>query len=270
MGIYTKVVSIVNPIDDIKVSVGGSLKNIESAWIFVKGVRKQVFPTTEKWTLIYENTDPGIYEKELGWGKYKITFSGGGGAGGAAAYGSAGHAGQYANNGSAGEEKTFHYSVEENETVTLSGIIGTGAAGSYAKGLGNQPNRFGIDDARAGAAGTGYDNGKQGSSRSDYKGEPGPLESYDGYGAAGGSGGGSSSVSINGSLYSTARGGNGGTASARTSVFPAQSGGQGGSGGVSNGTGAAGGTGKTFYKGEGTSGAGANGYVRIYISNMKP
>ena len=266
MGIYTKVVSIVKPIDDIKVSVGGSLKNIESAWIFVKGVRKQVFPTTEKWTLIYENTNPGIYEKELGWGKYKITFSGGGGAGGAAAYGSGGHAGQYANNGSAGEEKTFYYSVGENKTVTLSGIIGTGAAGSYAKGLGDQRVPLDICDAEAGAAGTGYDNGKQGSSRI-YVSRDG---AYDGYGAAGGSGGGSSSVSINGSLYSTARGGNGGEASARTSAFPAQGGGQGGSGGVSNGTGAAGGTGKTFYKDEGTSGAGANGYVRIYISNMKP
>lgn len=253
MGIYTKVVSIVNPIDDIKVSVGGSLKNIESAWIFVNGVRKQVFPTTEEWTLIYENTDPGIYEKELGWGKYRCEIGGAGGSGGAVSQFRGNDESHYATNGSKGYTATAFFEIGFEQSKLVNIFVGAGGSSARAGGA------TGYTGGWAGNGGTGYKNGLNGNYRSD-----------EGWGNAGsGGGGGSSAVFVDGVVVAEAAGGQGGAA---YSVYVGtRTGGVGGNNGGTSGNGVSGGAGVgTGGSGTYTSGAGANGYVRIYISNMKP
>ena len=81
MGTYSKVVSVVKPIDAIRTFIGGTAKDITSAWVFINGVRKQVFQTTEKYTEIFSKTSSCSYSTSLGFGKYKIVISGAGGGG---------------------------------------------------------------------------------------------------------------------------------------------------------------------------------------------
>ena len=184
----------------------------------------------ETWTLVQEIAVAGAYNTTIGWGKYKIVISGGGGAGGASA---SDHATprNWANNGSAGEELTIMVTVPNGENKT-----------GYANGgLGGQAIYY--DDRE-------------------------PALTSDTSAAAGGSGGGSTSLEIDGVLNSVARGGNGGAC--RADQVATQSGGVGGSGGVGSGTGAAGGAGRYTRTGGGYSGAGKNGYVRIYKSNLYP
>lgn len=213
----------------------------------------------EEWTLDEEFTTAGSYNTSLDWGKYKIVISGGGGAGGASASDHA-TSRNWANNGSAGEELTIMITVPNGENKTISGIIASGAQPSYA--YADKPN---IPSVARGAAGTGYANGGLGGQKTFY--DP-SRPGMDTSAAAGGSGGGSTSLEIDGVLNSVARGGNGGACNA--DQVSAQSGGVGGSGGVGSGTGAAGGAGRYTRTGGGYSGAGKNGYVRIYKSNLYP
>lgn len=273
-GIYSKVVSTTRQIDSIHTFINGVRTDIKTGWVFVNGVRKQVFPSTETYTQVYSKTTGGNYSTTLGYGKYKIVISGGGGSGSSVALrktGSVQSRTQYG--GSAGELKTIMIDVPYGQTWSFSGTVGTGGKGSstYAGTSAHSQS--------AGAAGTGYANGTQGSTRyfmvSNY---PGSDFQDAGYGAmAGGSGGGSTSLFVNGVSNSVARGGNGGSASLvnRYSIgsgTESVSGGTGGSGGISNGTGAAGGA-ASYGAGSSsgnTSGAGTNGYIRIYKSSIFP
>ena len=218
----------------------------------------------EEWTLVKEIKTAGAYNESLGWGKYRIEISGGGGSGGAS---SATHSDyrNWANNGSAGELLLTIINVEHETYKTISGIIATGGqpSSAYAK-IKFVGGTFTWDGyVSAGLGGNGYASGGQGSTK--YGIEKGLG---DGSAAAGGAGGGSSSLNIDGILTLVAKGGNGGAASA--DEIKEVSAGVGGSGGISSGTGAAGGAGAFGYKNPATSGAGANGYVRIYKSNIMP
>lgn len=84
MGIYTKVVSTAKPVNQIRTFIGGVAKDITAAFVFVNGVRKQVFPNTEEWTLVYEKTTSGSDTFAVDYGKYKIEVSAGGGGAGTA------------------------------------------------------------------------------------------------------------------------------------------------------------------------------------------
>lgn len=134
MGIYSNVVSTVKPIDKIRTFIGGVAKDITSGWVFVNGVRKQIFPTTEVWELVFEQLTPGTYTFNVGWGKYKIEMSaGGGGAGTAigntplispdptAASGASGGSGAYG-------VVPVNYASGVTDTITIVvGAAGTGA-----------------------------------------------------------------------------------------------------------------------------------------------
>lgn len=228
----------------------------------------------ETWMLVFEKDTSGAYSQSLGWGKYKVVFSGGGGSGGVIAYSRTEIiSSSFAHNGSNAEEKTIYFSVSVDDTKTLSGIIGSGAAGSGARGRRNvfSPS----PQASSGAAGVGYQNGSKGGAKTTYYEYPGTPHTYSEFGAAGGSGGGSTSVSIDNSTPETARGGNGGSARLDLTAYNAGqigtvNGGVGGNGGVASGSGASGGEGAQKYDGATTSSAGADGYVRIYKSNIKP
>ena len=199
MPTYSKVVSVIRQIDTAHVFIGGTRKDITSGWTFVNGVRKQVFPSAENYTKIYENNTPGAYSTILSWGRYKIVLSGAGGSGGA---GSATHSDyrNWANNGSAGQEITVYVDVPSGETKTVSGTLGQGGRSSYA--YARFPSTL---IATAGDGGTGYANGTKGGTKTGYG-----QEQSDRSAAAGGAGGGSSSVLVDGVLTSVANGGNGG------------------------------------------------------------
>lgn len=222
--------------------------------------------------LVYTKTTSGNYSTSLGWGKYKIVFSGGGGSGAALAYGNTESHTQ--ENGKKGEEKTVYVSVYHDTTKIISGIIGSGGSRSYAKALHhvqapilNPPS----GTATAGNAGSGYQNGSKGSTKLYTKlhKRTGYADGiWDEYAIAGGSGGGSTSVVVDGVFNSSARGGNGGGGSQQ--FIGTVSGGTGAGGGISNGTGASGGSAASKYNGECYSTAGTSGYVKIYKSNLKP
>jgi hypothetical protein len=225
--------------------------------------------------LVYDNSTAVNYSTILDWGKYKIVFSGGGGSGAAIAYGSTEND-RYANNGSNGEQKTIYLNIMVNETKTISGIIASGGQASVARG--RRENNSVTAVATAGNAGIGYANGTKGGAKTTYGWHQPDQRRNDGYGAAGGAGGGSTSMAIDNNTPTIAKGGNGGNARIHLTrnYIPGAidignvSGGQGGSGGVSSGTGASGGTHAAKYDGTATSGAGSNGYIRIYKSNLKP
>lgn len=214
----------------------------------------------ETWELVFEKTTSGAYSQSLGWGKYKIVFSGGGGSGGA---GSATHSNyqNWARDGAPGEESYIITRIGYGSTRVYSGIIGEGGKSSYAYARYSQA----VDaTATAGNAGSGYENGTKGGAKTG-KGEG----LSDCSAAAGGAGGGSTSLQLGdsgGTIF--AEGGNGGQASA--DQIGSVSAGVGGSGGTSSGTGAAGGAGAFGYKSAATSGAGTDGYIKIYKSNIYP
>ena len=255
MGTYIKVVSSVKPINKISVLVNGVIKNIKSGWVFVNGQRKQVFPTTEAWTEIYNKGTPGSYSQTLGFGKYRIVMSGGGGAGGVA-ISTRRLSDTKVWDGSAAELQDFYFNVADGETINVSGVVGAGAGGS-------------IVDARTthrtttiGTPGTGYASGTNGEAAGVYTGGE-----Y--YGSVSGSGGGSTNANVGGTNH-IAKGGNGGSASDGYHSGTRQPG-TGGSGGVSSGAGAAGGRGyRTSLTVRQESEAGSNGYIRIYKSNFYP
>lgn len=249
MGIYTKVVSVLRPIEKINVLVEGSIKNVKSAHIFVEGQIRKVFPITETYTLIKE-IPAGEYSETLPWGKYKILISGGGGSGGV---GAATHDDwrNWFNAGSAGEEIEMIIKVKRNQTKIISGIVGTGGKECFASVA---------PDWISGDAGVGYENGQKGLGYTYWGGDRSA--------AVGGSGGGSSSLLLDGEL-TIAKGGNGGDANA-DEIGPISYGGNGGSGGVDNGTGASGGAGGFGYKGASWGKAGSDGYVKIYQSDVYP
>lgn len=257
MGTYTNIVSSAKPINAIRTFIGGVAKDITSAWTFVNGVRKQVFPTTEAWTLVYSKTNGGNYSYSAGWGKYKIEISGGGGSGGASCSTHSDYR-NWANNGSNGELVTTYANVASGNTLTFSGKVGTGGQSSSASytmvGMSLVPS------ATVGAGGTGYANGNSGNS--------GVYQGSGVSAAAAGAGGGSTSLVYSGTTK-VAKGGNGGDCDA-DEIKPQRYGGKGGSGGVSSGSGASGGSGVFGYKQAATSGAGTNGYVKIYKSNIYP
>lgn len=264
MGTYSKIVSTVKPINSIRTFIGGVAKDITSAWTFVNGVRKQVFPTTETWTLVYSNYTPGSYSTSLGFGKYMIVVSGGGGSGAAVARNHTSYV--TVNNiqsGTNAQSITTYLNVSFGVTKTISGTIGAGGSASYARA------DDGHDAATAGTGGTGYVSGGNGGAKSDrYNISLGNVCSY---GIASGAGGGSTSLLFDGVLNSVAAGGNGGSCkiTAQNSGSHSRSGGIGGSGGAS-GSGAAGGAYNQIYAGSGYSGAGSNGYIQIYKSSIYP
>lgn len=215
----------------------------------------------EVWTLVYSKTTAGSFSYSASWGKYKIELSGGGGSGGATARAHVGYS-HSETAGSNGELITKYSNVGTSGTVTFSGTVGSGASGSFAQS--RQSNRSFTPSPSAGAAGTGYANGATGTTG--YIKIP---TTYDSWSCASGSGGGSSSVLAGSTLLGVAKGGNGGNAVART--ISQKYGGVGGSGGVSSGSGASGGTAVAGYDDSNvTSGAGSDGYVKIYKSNLKP
>lgn len=258
MGTYVNVVSTIKPVDKIRTFIGGVATDITSAWTFVNGVRKQIFPTTEEWVLINTLT-PGSYSETLGFGKYKIVYSGGGGGGAATSCYNEGT--RTAGSGSAGEEYTYYFDIGFGETETLSGVVGAGGTGGYAYGK--------HATGTAGTGGSGYASGGNGT-------KAGNTSSFP-YMTAGGGGGGSTSLMIDSILQTIAKGGNGGTGHIRRNSASQHYygyGGTGGSGGTSSGTGAGGGAGALSASSSSgnavTGGSGADGYVKIYKSNFYP
>ena len=216
----------------------------------------------EEWELVAEFTNPGSYSQSFDWGKYKVVLSGAGGSGAAAAQAHSRNI-HYANNGSAGEQNETIVNVYRNQTSLFGFVIASGAQGSYAKGIQNALPSAAV--ATVGNAGTGYENGVRGTGVRIVRTSGDDLG---GYAVAGGPGGGSSSLSVNGVVTKIAKGGNGGSGS--VAYAGVANGGIGGSGGTSNGNGASGGNAATILNGEVWSSAGANGYARIYKSNLKP
>jgi hypothetical protein len=215
----------------------------------------------ETWELVYEKTNTGNYTFNADWGKYKIILSGGGGGGAIICQHNT--AVQYYNGGSSGEEKILFYNVLSNTQSIFSGIIGSGGGGAFTLNYGSWNNI----NAYSGAVGTGYSNGTLGQTYT-YHNDDRNIDIT----MAGGSGGGSSSLNIDGVLLGFSRGGNGGAASSYTLyATPVVNGGVGGNGGVSSGTGAAGGNGYQYSNHSNASaGTGNSGYIRIYKSNLKP
>lgn len=216
-------------------------------------------PPEEYDTLVYESNTPGSYSNTLGWGKYKIVISGAGGGGAACGWNSA-HGTRYAENGKKGEEKTIYVEVLAHSVLTVSGIIGTGGEGGYARTEHTNINRGGYGRA-------GYQSGANGSNQLSYYQIPQDVISGS---ASGGGGGGSTSVEWNSTVQEVAAGGNGGNARhANYGIWGY--GGTGGNGGASSGTGATGGTGYgAFSNSQLIGGTGTAGYVKIYKSNLMP
>lgn len=130
MGTYSNVVSTVKPINAIRTFIGGVAKDITSAWTFVNGVRKQVFPTTESWTLVYSKDTAGTDTFNVGWGKYRVEMSAGGGGGGAALgkYISDSWANSAGACGGTGAYGTVDFQYSGNDTLTITvGGAGVGA-----------------------------------------------------------------------------------------------------------------------------------------------
>lgn len=201
----------------------------------------------ETWTLVYDNHTPGAYSETFGWGKYKIQLSGGGGAGGAASGTDYASTHNRATNGSAGKLFNSTFNVVYDSFRTISGIVGGGGASSSAN----------IGTYFVGSAGVGDPSGVRGSG----------MSREGSSGAAGGSGGGATSATGIG----VAAGGNGGDGWAESNSSH-RSTGYGGAGGTGSnqGTGAAGGVGAWARNNPATSGAGTNGWVKIYKSNLYP
>lgn len=256
IGAYSKVVSTTRQIDSIHTFIGGTRKDITSAWTFVNGVRKQVFPSAEIFTEVYAKTTSGSYSQTLSWGRYKIVISGAGGGGAACGWNSA-HGTRYGENGHAGEQKTIYITVANGETLNVSGIVGAGGEGGYARTEHENINRGGY-------GGTGYQNGANGSNQQII------VYTNIAGSASGGGGGGSTSLSYNGGVQAIANGGNGGNA--RHSNYGIWGyGGAGGNGGTTSGTGAAGGQGYgSFSNNQLIGGTGSAGYVHIYKSSSNP
>lgn len=213
----------------------------------------------EEWTEFYINTTAGAYQTSLPWGKYKIVISGAGGGGAACGWNEA-HGTRYGESGKSGEEKTVYVEIPLYSVLTVSGIIGTGGEGGYART--EHPN---IN--RGGYGGTGYQNGANGTNQLTYD----PHIAYNqNASASGGGGGGSTSIEWNSTVQEVAAGGNGGNA--RQSVYKIWGyGGSGGNGGTTTGTGASGGTGYgAFSNKQLIGGTGTAGYIKIYQSNLKP
>lgn len=272
IGAYSKIVSTPRKIDSIHTFIGGTREDITSAWTFVNGVRKQVFPSDEFYTEVYSQATGGAYSTTIGYGRYKIVYSGGGGSGSSVTIRKTGSVSNRSqSNGSAGQEITVYLDVEYGQTKTITGTVGTGAAGSYTYASTSSHSQT------AGTPGTGYASGGTGTTKSFVVSNkfPNPGPDDTGYGAmAGGSGGGSTSFFIDGVIQEIAKGGNGGGASLVNMLDGTKSvsGGTGGSGGTNSGTGATGGA-ATYVAGSNsgnTSGAGSDGYVKIYKSNIYP
>ena len=259
MGLYTKVNGTTQEITQLSVNVDGVAKNVHTVYTQIDGVRTRLFPSTEVWTLVYEGTNPGSYTYNANWGSYQIVLSGGGGAGAAVARYNGGTI-DFNYSGSAGEEKTVLVNVYENENKVFSGIIGNGGNSAYAIATSNNLN------ATAGTGGAGYQNGSVGGSYTHNT-----LAAR--FGMASGGGGGSSSIVVDSTLRDIAAGGNGGSCQVDPSHHEQthiRYGGVGGNGGTGSGRGAAGGIAKSILNGAIYSGAGSNGYVRIYKSNILP
>ena len=248
----------------INTFVNGQRREITSAWTFVNGQIKQLWPNTETWTLIAYWASGESYSVQLGFGRYLIQMSGGGGSGSSIARRSGQVQNRSQQNGFSGEYKDFIVTVPHNNTYTISGLVGTGATGSHTYARSSYSEKW------AGNPGSGYQYGSAGT----VTGTGDTLQ------LAAGSGGGSTSFYVNGSLWAYARGGNGGSCSIQYYVDRlshggtwkslSATGGAGGSGGITNGTGAAGGA-ATYGEGtnsSNTSGAGGNGWVRIYKSSL--
>ena len=210
---------------------------------------------TEEWTLIDQVTTPGSYSKTLGFGKYKIELSGGGGSGGAAAGADRDSSDNYGRNGSAGKLFISIIEVSVGTTRTISGIVASGGGAARARGGEDEPADF-----TAGSAGTGATNGTKGTGEKHTGGGIGVTNA-----AVGGSGGGSTSAVGIG----TAAGGAGGNAHAEGNHSSNGHGGAGASG-TNQGDGASGGVGRFVRNGQATSGAGSNGWVKIYRSTTYP
>ena len=222
----------------------------------------------EEWTLVYENTTPGAYSQNFGWGKYKIEISGGGGSGAASIRDTNGMEYEYTQNGYSGEKKTVVAAIYTGENKTFSGTIGGGGKGATVRVL-KQSDRY-KGEAFYGNAGQGYQNGSTPNTKYEYNHESTFM--LGGGAWVGGSGGGSTSLEIDSVLNTVAAGGNGGTVNVNYSGYKISNGGVGGSGGTTSGLGANGGSSvdKKNVSGTYTSGNGSDGYVRIYKSNLKP
>ena len=269
MGVFSEVISATRQIDTIHTFIGGTRTEITSGWVFVNGERKQVFPSAEYYTEVYSKTSGGSYSESLSWGKYKIVISGGGGSGGAVIR-EANSGAEYKinQNGYAGEEKTVYIDVPYGETKTVSGTVGSGAGGGNVHVDSYFVAAF---TSSYGSVGTGYASGNTANTK--YAVQRSNLQ---GWGSVGGSGGGSTSLLVDGDLNSVAAGGNGGTTMLNDGGNRYSNGGAGGSGGTTSGTGAAGGASVYWvgYSGHGahtaTAGSGTNGYIHIYKSNIYP
>lgn len=213
----------------------------------------------EEWTEFYINTTAGAYQTSLPWGKYKIVISGAGGGGAACGWNSA-HGTRYAENGYAGNVNTVYVVVANGETLDVSGIVGAGGTGGYARTEHANINHGGY-------GGTGYQSGANGTNQLTYYEQ---IAYNQNASASGGGGGGSTSVYYNGGVQAIANGGNGGNG--RQSKYSIWGyGGVGGNGGTTSGTGASGGTGYgAFSNKQLIGGTGTDGYIKIYQSNLKP
>lgn len=208
----------------------------------------------EQWSLVYEKRTPGSFSYSASWGKYKIVVSGGAGAGSViSATGSYTQRESYS--GINGEKKETSRNVFMNQIEIFSGIVGGGAGASYTDG--SSPY------FHAGTPGTGYQNGTTGDGTAYGNNSSGAK-------VCGGSGGGSSSLYINGNLIFSCTGGNGGSckASGSGTILYGPNGLGGGNG--TSGDGSAGGVAVYERATYAVGNPGEDGYIQIYKSNLKP
>ena len=240
-----------------------------------------LYPVAKKLNLVLNSEDYGerelVYEK-VGYGEmpktileegaYLIEFSGAAGGGGAGDTTKGSTNDLPASDGGNGELQTTRISIGKNENKIISGIVGQGGGGAYARG--------GDKRGWGGSAGQGASAGQNGSqihlmgigNRQHLKYPSGPNGNI-----ASGGGGGSTKIIIDKKEY-VAKGGNGGGASFGKKAYidingkngyeyRNVSGGVGGSGGISNGAGAKGGH-RNLNDNSFRGANGQDGWIRIY------
>lgn len=177
MGIYTKVVSTLKPINEILVSVQGTMKDAIGVYSFVGGQRKLLFPDI---TLLYSKNTSGSFSFAIPTGKFQYVYI------------------EYA--GAAGQQFAIR---NEDGAIFFLGDVGAGSImaisrpvtkGQVISGIvGQQPEKS-INNV---SGGSGYNNGGNGGSWDQSGVTSGAFSS---------GGGGSTGVVVDGTTYEASGG----------------------------------------------------------------
>lgn len=128
MGVYSKIISTVRAISNIRAFISGESKDINSAWVFINGQRYLVYPTGG--VVVFEQSTPGTYTFTATVpAKYEFTVVGGGGGGLGLELHPTGYTVSYTGRGggSSGVSK-FVFNLQQGDVVNLT--VGAGGAKS--------------------------------------------------------------------------------------------------------------------------------------------